>query len=220
MQFDIDYDRAKAMAWRLQDFLKDKPDEKLTRSSSIEAVALMLGFPNRNTMAALMGEARELRASSAGMQARQEGWTAELISKPSGYAPRDIVMGTLTGVWLAEPDLSAEIEACAAMLVEAGRAVAPEKPFTDAMHSDTETGDNVMIAVEDRIARTYGAITAFLSVTGDMARGTDAEEEFREARRVRKDERSATALALVNLSLPRAEEMWGKTAAEKAGNPS
>lgn len=54
MNFEIDYDRAKDMATRLQEFLAQNPNPKLSRSSSIEAVARMLGFNNRNEMAARM----------------------------------------------------------------------------------------------------------------------------------------------------------------------
>jgi len=51
MRFDIDYSQAKTMATRLQQYLADSP-KKLSRSSSIEAVAQILGFNNRNEMAA------------------------------------------------------------------------------------------------------------------------------------------------------------------------
>lgn len=51
MWFDIDYSHAKTMATRLQSFLEGSP-KNLSRSSAIEAVAQMLGFNNRNEMAA------------------------------------------------------------------------------------------------------------------------------------------------------------------------
>lgn len=51
MRFDIDYSHAKTMATRLQSFLEGSP-KKLSRSSAIEAVAQILGFNNRNEMAA------------------------------------------------------------------------------------------------------------------------------------------------------------------------
>ena len=70
MDFHIDYDRAKGMATKLQEYLDQNPREKLSRSSSIEAVARMLGFNNRNEMAATMGaEAPQKSADSAEIKA-------------------------------------------------------------------------------------------------------------------------------------------------------
>lgn len=51
MRFDIDYSQAKTMATRLQSFLEGS-SKKLTRSSAIKAIAQILGFNNRNEMAA------------------------------------------------------------------------------------------------------------------------------------------------------------------------
>ena len=52
MQIDIDYAGAKTMASRLQQYLENNPKPKLSRSSAIEAIAKVLGFNNRNEMAA------------------------------------------------------------------------------------------------------------------------------------------------------------------------
>ena len=52
MQIDINYTSAKTMASRLQQYLENNPKPKLSRSSAIEAIAKILGFNNRNEMAA------------------------------------------------------------------------------------------------------------------------------------------------------------------------
>ena len=217
MQFDIDYDRAKAMASRMQDFLKGKPEGALTRSSAIEAVALMLGFPNRNTMAATMGE----KSSGAPVSNGVRNANVPVPSKSAASPAADLLPGqpAIQGKLRdrsKDPEndptfgIRIEIDACARLLVNFARRSAPyDAPFQEAIQAPTERGTDLLTFVEEEIVRQLRSLELLVSVTSDFIRaGHKTEKYLREAKKVRKNENHAVALALVKLSLPRAEELW------------
>lgn len=131
MRFEIDYARAKNMATRLQAFLDQNPKSKLSRSSAIEAAAQMLGFNNRNEMAARLEKASE---------------TATAAASPLTEATE--AMARL---------LAFEIEAHAKAIAKLAREVAPDESFRDAISADTDDGSYVLRQCEDALAEALEA---------------------------------------------------------------
>lgn len=223
MQFDIDYARAKAMASSLQDFLKDKPEGALTRSSAIEAVALMLGFPNRNTMAATMGDKSTVAVAPenrVGIDVRtivttQAGVKPESRTDAGGVVKLFAINGKIRDRG-QDPEndpgygLRIEMGACADQIVALGiRSVHWGASFDEMIQTETERGTNLLTSVENEIAYKLISTECLVSLMSDFIRSGDtAEKALREARKDRQDERYALALAVVNLSLPVAKEMW------------
>lgn len=196
MRFEIDTSAAKAMAGRLQVFLAENPREKLTRSSAIEAVARMLGFNNRNEMLARLEAAPALGAPPP----LKDG--SEILD-PVGALQ---FLDHLRAVQKLREVLDEARTACAARLVAEGRKVLPEGDFRAAMHSEDASGDHPMIIVEDEIVADMERdqtrsqlLHAAVSTLSDEFDGTDL---------IRRDLASRIAYALVNESLPLAEDMW------------
>lgn len=188
MQFEIDYTRAKALATRLQDFLSENPRPKLSRSSSIEAVARMLGFNNRNEMAA------RLNAADATSP-------ADAAATPS---PATSAQASLEAL------LEAESEACARIIVAAGRSVSPGTEFTAAIAVETAAGTPLHIA-EQKVSATMDTdprrrtlLHAALLHSG----------EFDACREERRNLSEICSMALVNHALPRAETIWGRSGSD------
>jgi hypothetical protein len=177
MRFNIDYARAKSMATTLQAYL-DKSPKKLSRSSAIEAVAQMLGYNNRNEMAARIDEvnADDARHSSVDPyeQVIEEVATwrndtpmtgeecyntirmrlNDLKSLPQATAtPLQDARSPREVALEALNDLRlSEIETTAKMLVKHGQKLAPDEDFRTAMHEDNpDTGAYVLMDVEDQI---------------------------------------------------------------------
>lgn len=189
MQFEIDYARAKALATRLQDFLSENPRPKLSRSSSIEAVARMLGFNNRNEMAA--------RLNAAGATS-----FADAAAAPSPAASAQASLEAL---------LEAESEACARIIVAAGRSVSPDADFRSAIADEIAAGTPLHIAerkisvMMDADPRRRTLLHAALLHSG----GFDA------CREERHNLSEICSMALVNHALPRAEAIWGQSGSDE-----
>lgn len=188
MRFDIDYPRAKTMATRLQNFLSENPKPKLTRSSSIEAVARMLGFNNLNEMSARLDKATDAAEAPSASEAPASARTVALQA-----------LDTI---------LHEEIDTCAHALVRAGKIRNLEHfPFMDAMHEDAGHDNHALIEVEDEIeAHLHGNPDRQRLLQAALAKSAEIEGALQE----RPDEPVwACARALVNESLTRAEEYWG-----------
>lgn len=182
MQYDIDYPRAKEMASRLQDFLAGNPKPTLSRSSSIEAIARILGFNNRNEMA------------------------ARLTPTPSGPptpASREELARTSLSSLLAN-----EKKVCASSLYEAASRHRDAGSFRAAAHAGSDDGGKyALIEVEDEIAeqlrREPGRLTLLHAALRDSP-------EMESAREIRTNNASVVAYALVNEAYPLAETLWKK----------
>lgn len=183
MRFDIDYSTSKTMATRLQSYLAASP-KKLSRSSAIEAVAQMLGFNNRNEMAARLDAA--------------DAPTAAPTEAPSA---REVALDALNTLRLEE------IEGCAQMLVKMGRERLPDGDFTEAMHADDpDTWSHTLMDVEDRIIQNLLADPHRRS----LLMGIFCESSEMEGARAEgfDDLPSLLARTLVNESYRRAEVLW------------
>lgn len=180
MRFDIDYSHSKTMATRLQDFLSASP-KKLSRSSAIEAVAQMLGFNNRNEMAA-----------------RLDASAPEPVEAPSA---REAALDALNTLRMEE------IEACAKALVDLGLKYLPEGDFRAAMHTEVPEGySHVLMVVEDDIVQSLLADPQRRSLLSGIF---CESEEMEGARQEGLDDLpSLLARTLVNESYQRAEALW------------
>jgi hypothetical protein len=185
MRIQLDYTRAKTMATRLQDFISENPQPKLTRSSSIEAVARILGFPNRNTMKA------QLEKSQATSPEEAPNWAPEK-----------------NAAWHIDAALSQEITNCAEALVRTGREISPGSSFKDAMHSEGPEGDHVLLMVEDVLAAELDADPDRLRI---LHAGLFHSPEMESAKEVRHDIVSMCAHALINEAMTKAERLWSET---------
>lgn len=188
MRFEIDYARAKTMATRLQDFLAQNPKPKLSRSSSIEAVARILGFNSRNEMAARIEAAAE---------------TVEPASRSSLLQALEDIR-------------TEECAACAKALVETARNFAPDADFPDAFHEDGPNGIHALLVVEEQIAEKMRREPAYRRLMiGAFASSVELDLDFECGPRETIEE--AIAMAVVNEAWPETEILWNggrKTLAE------
>lgn len=189
MRFEIDTSQAKTMATRLQSFLSANPQERLTRSSAIEAVARMLGFNNRNEMLGRLDEAPAPLAHPV----PPEGGTLDI---DRGRQALDNLRGVLEGAR----------QSCALRLVEEGRKVLPEGDFMTAMHGGSLFGNHALIVVEDRIAHDLDADLRLMKLL--HAALVVHSEEMEWAMDCRRSRAAQIAYALVNESISIAEAMW------------
>jgi len=183
MRFDIDYSTSKTMATRLQSYLAASP-KKLSRSSAIEAVAQMLGFNNRNEMAA-----------------RLDTQTAPQAASTPAPSARETALDALNTLRIEE------IESCAEMLVKMGRKRLPDGDFTDAMHTDDpDTWAHTLMDVEDQIIQNLLADPQRRALLS----GIFCESQEMEGARDEglDDLPSLLARTLVNESYQRAEALW------------
>lgn len=151
MRFDIDYARAKSMATRLQAFLAQNPKPKLSRSSAIEATAQMLGYNNRNEMAARLDQsAQTASAETSPLQAAHEALER-----------------------LLAVEMAAQAQAIAAL----ARVTAPEANFHEAIHADTDDGSYVLSQCEQTLAASLDADPIRLAML--RATGLDVDRDGR-----------------------------------------
>jgi hypothetical protein len=233
MRFDIDYKRAKSMATILQAYLENSP-KKLSRSSSIEAVARLLGYNNRNEMAARIDEAQAEGASSLSTVAAYEQIIEEVatwrndnpmtgeecyntirmrlndlkVSPQPTSSPSQVSRKPREVALEALNDLRiSEIEKTARMLVEHGQKLAPSEDFMTAMHEDNpDTGAHTLMDVEDQIIQ---HLLADPHRRG-LLMGIFCESLEMEGARAEgiEDLPSLLARTLVNESMPKAEDFW------------
>lgn len=183
MRFDIDYSTSKSMATRLQSYLATSP-KKLSRSSAIEAVAQMLGFNNRNEMAARLDEA-----------------PAALSETSTAPNAREAALDALNTLRIEE------IEACAQMLVKMGRERLPEGDFSEAMHAEkSDSWAHTLMDAEDRIVQNLLADPHRRSLLSGIFCESPEMEGARDEGL--DDLPSQLARTLVNESYPRAEALW------------
>lgn len=183
MRFDIDYSTSKTMASRLQSYLATSP-KKLSRSSAIEAVAQMLGFNNRNEMAA-----------------RLDTQTAPQAAPAQAPSARETALDALNTLRIEET------ENCAQMLVKLGRERLPDGDFTDAMHAiGSDAWAHTLMDVEDRIIQNLlvdpqrrALLSGIFCESQEMEGARDEGLD---------DLPSLLARTLVNESYHRAETLW------------
>jgi hypothetical protein len=227
MRFDIDYSHAKTMATRLQNFLDGSP-KKLSRSSAIEAIAQMLGFNNRNEMAARIDVSEpDLDAIQTIQNYEQlineiEFWPIgihdsicrrfEEITEenqkspthtpyPDPTKPREVAMDALNDL------RQIEIQDTARALVDHGRKIAPDADFREAMHAENDnTGTHVLMDVEDRVIQNL----LLDPQRRRLLAGVFAEDPEMEGARTEglDDLPSQLARTLVNSAMPIAEDLW------------
>lgn len=196
MRFDIDYKTAKDMATRLQAFLADNPHPHMTRSSSIEAVARMLGFNNRNEMLVRLEGEPEAAAQGAHQGAAGASSPGLSATERSAHALYDLFLE--------------EQQQCADMLVREGVEVLPGGTFIDAMHEDAPQGVHPLITVEDEIAERLDRDPRRRDILFAALLVHSAEMDG--AGQVRRGRASQVAMALVNEAMTLAERQWDSRA--------